>query len=182
MKRAFAIPIIIALIAAPGLADTQKATGTFLKHPVSTVRELVRQVNTDPIVASRYTAYFHVGKAELVRYFSSELKVSTLKQPLRVVCCDIAPDGGFRHSSRTLSRGTVVFASTNGTPVLWRSRGNPISSTLPRAAARTSAKPALQTKSGAAVGIDPNAAQHVASGIAAAGADPRTTPQSRQCP
>ena len=173
MKRAFVISIIIALIAAPGLADTKKTTGAFLKHPASTVRELVHEVNTDPTVASRYTSYFHVGKAELVRYFRSELKVSTLKQPLRVVCCDIAPDGGFHRVSRTLAKGTVVFASANGTPVLWLSCGNPISSSLPPAPAATSAKPTQQTKAGAPAGIDPNAAHQVVSSVA--GADTTTS-------
>ena len=146
--RVFALILAILTLTA-GLASLASAVertpaGSYLVYRAATVGELRAQVEKNPIVRSRFSRHFGVSPAELDKYFAAELELTALKQPLRTRCWYVNRAGGTSVKTKLLPRGTMVFATKSGEPILSWSCGNPLSSALPRKVVKASVE--SQTK------------------------------------
>ena len=95
---------------------------------------------TNPVVRSRYLAHFGVSAAELDAYFADNLTQVVLKQPLSARNWYIDKAGKIAVKTKLLPKGTMVFATKDGKPLLVGSCGNPLRSKLPSVVVKTMAK------------------------------------------
>lgn len=134
MKRIFAVLLIVCalclIMASPIWAAWKMPPGSFLKYRAATVGDLTNQISTDPTVKMRYARHFKVSPDEITRSFNSDLQLIALKNPLRTTVWYIDKNGKAFKKSRVLPKGTMVFATKSGKPVLSWSCGNPLSTKL----------------------------------------------------
>lgn len=97
--------------------------GSYLKRPATTTESLIRQVSQDASVRKRYATYFRTSDSFVVNTIK-ELKLIRLDKSMKVRVRYWRADNGFH--DRMLSKGTLVFATNAGTPVLLQECGNPI--------------------------------------------------------
>lgn len=115
---------------------------SFLVKPVWSVRELVEQIRKEPKVARRYERHFGIDAEWLADYFEKNLKLKPLSKSgtyLMYYYDEKKDKIGVRRSR--LRKGSFVFVTADGTPVLFHLCGNPLTSSLPIRAA-PAAKPA----------------------------------------
>jgi len=126
----------------PALALALERTppGSYLVYRVATVDELRDQVAKNPVVRSRYMTHFGVSAAELDASFANNLTIVTLKQPLRAHSWYIDDAGKILLKTKFLPKGTMVFATKDGKPLLIASCGNPLMSQLPAEVVKTMAQ------------------------------------------
>lgn len=123
---------LIAASASLAAVSKEKAPpGSFLKYRASTVGQLVDQIKSDPDVGARFAKHFGKPASELSSYFIGSLKRITLTKPIRVTSWYISKDGRIHSKSKLLPKGTSVFATADGRPVLAWSCGNPLRTDLP---------------------------------------------------
>ncbi len=112
-------------------AAERTPAGSYLVYRATTVSDLRDQVAKNAAVRSRYLRHFHVSPADLDSFFADELSLVALKEPLRTKCWYIDKAGRQLIKTKLLPRGTMVFATANGQPVLSWSCGNPLRAELP---------------------------------------------------
>jgi hypothetical protein len=105
--------------------------GSYLVYRATTVGELRNQVAKNAVVRARYIRHFGVSPTELDSFFADELCLVSLKEPLRTKCWYVDKSGRQVIKTKLLPRGTMVFATINGKPVLSWSCGNPLRADLP---------------------------------------------------
>lgn len=132
------VPITLALAVAMLAAVTTCAhalertpPGSFLKYRATSVAELTGQLSKQPDTLALYSRHFGVSGQELTAYFVNNLKLVSLKSPLKVQMWYIGKDGKAHVKSKLLPKGTTVFATQDNKPVLSWSCGNPVRTKLP---------------------------------------------------
>ncbi|MFI5387610.1 MAG: hypothetical protein ACHQ50_15995 [Fimbriimonadales bacterium] len=121
------VPLVLASVAVSGaLAQSNLPRNSYLDKRVNGVAELVRQVQSDPIVMDRYRRHFAMTSDEVESYFSS-LRVGVLnKDGVYTVYGVPHTSGDFHAHLRLLKKGEPVFMESDGTPVLMLVCGNPL--------------------------------------------------------
>ncbi len=128
---------IAATLAAPALADYEKTPpGSFLHYRAVTVKELSTQVNANNKLKARYAAHFGKSPEDVADYFSDELELKSLDKPVRVTSYYIGKNGRVYHKTKMLPAGSLVFANSDGKPVIAWSCGNPLRADLPKTVAK----------------------------------------------
>lgn len=132
--RVLTIVLVLGLagvLAAPVFAAKPSPPGSYMKYSVSSVDELREQVADDPLLRNRYSLHFGVSPEALDEYFSTNLQLITLKQSLKTQCWYVDKKGRTHVKSKNLPKGTLVFATKTGKPVIQASCGNPLTTDLP---------------------------------------------------
>ena len=133
------LTILILATGCAGIASASERTppGSYLPYRVTTVGQLRAQVDSNPVVQSRYTRHFSTSPAELDRLLESNLKLVALKEPLKTKCWYIDKTGRVSAKTKLLPRGSMVFATKSGEPLLEWSCGNPLRAELPKVITKT---------------------------------------------
>ena len=135
MKKMLAVLIVIfalsILLSIPTQAAWNMPPGAFLKDRAATVGDLTKQISNNSTVRMRYARHFKIAPSEIAERFNSELKLVSLKNPLRTMMWYIDKNGKVYKKGKLLPKGTMVFATKNGKPVLAWACGNPMSANLP---------------------------------------------------
>lgn len=91
--------------------------GAFLRKPVHSVAELVQQIKTDRIVASRFSRLFNMSP-QMVRLAFGNLHVAHLDHEIIRKVYYVHPGEVIGYRVLRIKKGTAVFAYPDGTPVL----------------------------------------------------------------
>lgn len=105
-------------------------SNSFLMRPVYSVHELVQQIRTEPVVAQRYARYFGVNAYSLADYFQKNLRLQPLKSATTFQVAHVRPSGEILVRKLKFKKGTMVFTTSEGKPVLKMSCGNPLTRAL----------------------------------------------------
>lgn len=143
------------VLVAPVFAAQSTPPGSYLKYSVSSVDELREQVASDSLLRNRYSLHFGVSPEALDEYFSTNLQLITLKQPLKTQCWYVDKKGRTHVKTKTLPKGTKVFATKAGKPVIQASCGNPLRTDLPDRVSTKSVTETIQSENAAAAMAPP---------------------------
>lgn len=125
-----ALALAIAVFATEAGAS-RAAPGAFILEKADTVQALVSQISSNKSISALYVKHYGMSEDKIISYFQENLKLITLKSPMRVTTYFISKDKRILSKKRLLPAGTKVFATPSGEPVLeWRC-GNPVSKQLP---------------------------------------------------
>lgn len=114
--------------------------GSFLPYRAATVRELAGQISGNAKIKARYARHFRTSGDEVVKRLGSGLKLVQLQHARRVQSWYVGKNGRTYKKTKLFPKGTLVFATSDGRPVLSWSCGNPLRASLPGRGASTSAK------------------------------------------
>jgi len=106
-------------------------SGAFLVYKAHSVGDLVQQIGANRLVAARFTRHFGVSTAALITYFQRNVRLATLKRPLRTTVYYILKNGSTVGRMHLLPSGAHIFATSDGRPILESECGNPMVKTLP---------------------------------------------------
>jgi hypothetical protein len=101
--------------------------GSFLRKPAATPAELAEQTANDPIVLGRYVQAFHIAPQELIRAFAN-LRGGYMPDDKVYEVHYVHPGEEVGYRLRRVRRGTPIWVSPDGMPVLVRVCGNPLRS------------------------------------------------------
>lgn len=113
------------LIAAVTAFGEQVAPNSFIKKPAPTIESLVKQVETDPQVASRFMRHFGMTKEELINFLKT-LKKGEIKEDGAYLVYNTPESGEIRARVLFEKKGTPVWVDSNGNYILKVECGNPM--------------------------------------------------------
>lgn len=120
----WAVAALIVGSSAFAFASTSRPEpNAFLNRKADTVTQLLQQIDSDPIVASRYERHFGKSKEELIQYFRG-LHLAKLNADGTYMIYLVDDDGVIKAKPQRMKAGTRVFADNSGTPILKASCGN----------------------------------------------------------
>ena len=178
MKR---VPTALLIVTSFVLAATSAAVasertppGSFLRDRATSIEQLSGQVAKNAAVRVRYARHFGVSPDELGQYFSENLELVTLKAALKTSTWFVGKGGKVYRKTKLYPKGTMVFATKDGKPLLVLSCGNPLRANLPlkikekpAMPAATIVKPMVETVAAPAITAAPAPAVAAATPIAA---------------
>jgi len=99
--------------------------GSFLNKPVFSTKELVAQLDSDPVVAKRFERHFQMDRRDIRKIFSN-LERKPLPVTRRYEVYNV--DSMYKVGKKNLlfKKGTMAFVNKAGKPILKRSCGNPM--------------------------------------------------------
>jgi len=106
--------------------------GSFLTKPVGSPSELANLVQTDKVVAQRFSKHFGMDPSSLAEYFRDNLKLTTLAKSGQYRVYFITKGGKITLHKKRLKAGTKMFVAWNGQLILEGRCGNPMTKTLPQ--------------------------------------------------
>lgn len=120
----------LALVFVVSAAQAQRMEhNAFLRKPVFTTEALVDQVRSDPVVLKRFERHFKMDKEALAEQFKG-LTLRPLAKTDRYLVYNVDENYVIRSRRLLMKRGTLVFVDETGKPVLKRTCGNPMVSSL----------------------------------------------------
>ncbi len=126
-----AVVLVSAAVSVYAARDPELAQrGAFLDQKVDSVSALVKQISSNPSVAARYAKHFGTTPEHIKSYFENNLRVVTLKKPIKTTVYFISPSGKPYTTKRLLPAGTRVFATKDGQPFLDLRCGNPLTKAI----------------------------------------------------
>ena len=123
--------VFVLAIASAAPATERTPAGSFLKFRATNVNQLANEIAKDTTARVRYAQHFGVSPDEVGKYFTKNLKLTTLKSPMKVQTWYVGKQGHVYKKTKLYPKGTLVFASSDGKPLLAWSCGNPLSASLP---------------------------------------------------
>lgn len=121
---------------------------SFLAFPVESTRELVAALRSDPALRARYARHFGVSEAEAISFVERALVPYRLPQSRTLTVYGVTPAGRIYPVRTRLRRGTRVWATRSGVPILKWLCSNPLTRSLPglhlRAASQTARQPGFR--------------------------------------
>ena len=117
--------IALATLATVSAHAVRPDRNAFVDYKVSTVSELLSQVQSDPQVADRYMRHFGMTRSQLTEYFRT-LHRENLRKAGTYTVYSIPPDGHVKMHIEHLKKGEPVFADASGNAVLIAKCGNPV--------------------------------------------------------
>ncbi|MCL5105091.1 MAG: hypothetical protein M1133_13385 [Armatimonadetes bacterium] len=141
------------------MAKERTPSGSFLKYRACTVSELKSEITKDPAARIRYAQHFRSTSDEMMSCLNGGVKLVSLKNPTKVQMWYVGKDGSVRQKIKLLPKGSYVFATSDGTPFLAWSCGNPLRASLPARMAMKQPKPSPKKPVGgvAAANLSKNA-------------------------
>jgi hypothetical protein len=121
------LPAVLGVAVVGGaLAQSNLPHNSYLDKRVNSTAELIKHIQTDPVVMDRYRRHFAMSSDEVVNYLST-LRVTKLeKDGIYTVYGVPHTSGDFHAHLRLLKKGEPVFVESDGTPVLQLVCGNPL--------------------------------------------------------
>jgi hypothetical protein len=131
LRSGFAV-IMVLLATCPTWAKSTVPKGAYIRHQVSSVKELAAQINKDPVVRNRFVRHFGVRPDKLTSYLLDNVTISHVSAatPKKVY---IVTRSGQMVAKRTVLRpGAAIFVMKDtGEPLLVQICGNPVLKKLP---------------------------------------------------
>ncbi len=132
IAAAFAVGSVQA--AQPGFGD-RTPPGSFLKWRVSSPQQLSAQLKGVNEVGIRYAAFFKKDAGQLADKFAN-FQLKALSSDLRTRVYFVGRGGRILSEYRTLKKGSLVFLSETGKPLLDARCGNPLATDIPTSLAQ----------------------------------------------
>lgn len=129
MKRLARLALCLAFVPVSA-AFARTEHNSFLETPANSTPALIAEVEHNSLVRERYERQFKMSEPTLIHYFSG-LHVEPLKEDRRYLVFNVDDSLAIRSRMLHLTKGTLVFADSNHTPVLKCSCGNPMIASLP---------------------------------------------------
>jgi hypothetical protein len=123
--RGWIVPALMCL-SFPAYGTLRPEPNAFLNRPAHTTAQLVAQVKADPEVMSRFMRHFRMDKKELIVYLS-RLKLVRLKQDGHYTIYNADKDNVIGSRLFHVKKGALIWAEPDGTLVLKKGCGNPLS-------------------------------------------------------
>ncbi len=117
--------IAISTILLAGLAAARTEPNSFLNKPAYSQSALIKQVESDAVVASRFSRHFGMTKSEVISYFKT-LKLTELQEDGVYLVYNVPDTEEVRARAIFYKKGTKVWIDQNGGLVLKASCGNPM--------------------------------------------------------
>jgi hypothetical protein len=117
--------VTAALVLSLGAFAQRVPPNSYLAKPVSTTSDLVRHVNSNPVVLSRYMRHFQMTQQQLIAFLST-LRVDTLMEATYFEIFGVPKSGELKGRKRLLKRGEKIFVDANSVPILKWDCGNPL--------------------------------------------------------
>ncbi|MBC8142179.1 MAG: hypothetical protein H7Y38_12145 [Armatimonadetes bacterium] len=133
-----------AVAQAQGLtANPNDLRDAFAKHPsqANSPQAFAQFVSQNQSLSQRYSRHFNVPQDRLVSFFKTSLVAYKLPEARTLTTYGVTKSGAIYPVEITLPKGTPVWATREGVPVLKWNCSNPLASILPGAALNT---PALE--------------------------------------
>lgn len=122
MKAVFLFAAI--LVAALGYGQRPERN-SFLNEKVTSVRSLIHQFDTDPVVRDRFRRHYAMSDDEIRSYFST-LRLAKLKKPGIYRVFGVPETGAIHATMQKLRKGSVLLVELDGTPAMRLYCGNPM--------------------------------------------------------
>jgi hypothetical protein len=122
---------LVLLLCTPGLAQRKAGPDSFLRYEVYDVPGLIAELKADPATLARFARHFATSKETILSYFENNLTVSQFPANATVRVWGYSPNAGFYTVAKTFTKGTQVFATKDGTPLLRYKCANPLRKDLP---------------------------------------------------
>lgn len=106
-----------------GYGSDRPEPNAFLNKSVHSVSELVREVQSDPDVADRYVRHFGKSKEDVMSYFRT-LHLAKLNADGTYIMYSVDDNGIIKSHPELMKAGTLVYADSNGVPILKAKCGN----------------------------------------------------------
>jgi hypothetical protein len=131
MKFLFTL-LAAALLYRPAAAASRRSVhDAFLHVAVGSVPQLARRAETDAAFRARLARHFGVSEDSLAPYIRANLVVSRLPAARVMTTYGVTSGGRIYPVRQRLRRGTRVFATRQGDPVLKFACANPLATRLP---------------------------------------------------
>ena len=152
MRKLLLFSAAVFVAASTGVSAARMPKGSFLRAHVTSVSQLVAQVTEDAIVAARYAKHFRTPRNSVVEYFEDNLRAGRLRSDFETTVYTISERTDAVALKKVLPKGSYVFVTSNGQPLLEASTGNPLLDylPLPTIAAPSGAGSAMASVSGSA--------------------------------
>lgn len=133
---------------------------SFLSYQVDSTSELVAALRSDQALRQRYARHFGIPEDKVIDFVKSALIPYKLPTDRSVTVYGVSKSGRIYATRTRLPKGTKVWATRSGVPVLKWLCANPLTKTLPgtKIAKARSAKIKPKTKVAAAKPLSPAAA------------------------
>ncbi len=121
-------PLFISLMAGMGVWGYAQTLGPnpFLASPARTNAELVKQVQSNPVVLDRYCRHFQLSREAVIHMLQSLHKVALDQDTQMEMWYVPEKTGELKSRKMTIKKGSLVWADASGTPILKASCGNPL--------------------------------------------------------
>lgn len=139
-----ALLMLVATTSQVAFAKERTPPGSFLTYRATSVAELVNEVNTDPVARARLANHFGVAQGQLAEYFAARLKLVSLTSPLKAQVWYVSKGNSLQVKTKLLPKGTPVFVTHEGTPLILWSCGNPMRKVLPEALVISEPEPPIE--------------------------------------
>jgi hypothetical protein len=139
--------IIAGFLAAVAIANAAVPTGAFIRRPVKSVGDLIAHTKSDPVVMERFTRHFRMTPDQVTSYFQTLHLAKIAKDGVYLVY-NVRPDNIIRGRHFNLKKGTLVFADSNGRPILKKECANPMWMGMPPLVAETPVAPRVSPREG----------------------------------
>jgi hypothetical protein len=127
MKEIFlvrwALVCCLLVAAVTAVASDRPEPNAFLNRKANSVGELVREVQNDPDVADRYVRHFGKSREDIVAYFRT-LHLARLNSDGTYIMYSVDDNGVIKSHPELMKKGTLVYADSDGVPILKAKCGN----------------------------------------------------------
>jgi hypothetical protein len=165
IKSAIAAGITAGTLILGGTARAEKhhyptAPDSFLMYQVDSTSELVEALKADPALRVRYARHFGIPQSSIVDFVKNALVPYRLPADRAITVYGVTKSGRIYPVPSRMAKGTKVWATRSGVPVLKWLCANPLTKTLPgtKLAKARSAKVKGNTKVAGAGALAPIAA------------------------
>jgi hypothetical protein len=136
ITRAVTVPLVCTtLLAGSSVFGERRYERTgpdaFLQFQIDSTNELVAVLKSDPVLRRRYARHFGVSEAEIVDFIKRSLIPYRLPQSRAVTVYGVTRSGRIYGVRTRLNKGTQVWATRSGVPILKWLCANPMTKTLP---------------------------------------------------
>lgn len=137
MKRGIVIGMVtLGAFTVSGIVTAQKhhrpaGPDAFLNYQVDSTSELVAALTSNPALRRRYARHFGVSEDRVIEFVKNALVPYNLPRARTFTTYGVTKSGKIYAVSARLPRGTKVWATRSGEPVLKWLCANPLTKTLP---------------------------------------------------
>lgn len=136
LARAITVSVCAAALITGGTVVGQKhfrpaGPDAFLSFQFDSTDELVAELKANPTLRKRYAKHFRVSEDEVVDFIKRSLVPYRLKDPQTVTVYGVTKTGRIYGVRTRLKKGTRVWATRSGRPILKWACANPLTNVMP---------------------------------------------------